>query len=1110
MDFVNLFARPPGDLLYFMAVIAISQAGLFMALGERLRQPQNRSAGRYTLATLGIVLAWVVLMLGALFAIVSNQDAATILPPLERAANVMAILLVGWAFLTADHDRWGRLPNVILLVLMVIIVGGYIITGVEWPTLAGQTDFNLTVYGVAWTFIPAVLSLVGLILIATYFRLVTDAPLKLIFFLVLLLSYGGTLAQVAQGTLLGNYPGLARLAFLVGLPIVPAIIYRAIVSQMQAEIISNAQQIQQTPLPVPAAPAPVQNVQPVVPALPTFTPMQRDSVQLLKTLGLILEEAQPADVPQRIVSATLEVLKADVGALLNVQDANYADITAAYNQTGGKPIAALALNLEQQPTLVNAIERRLQRPLYPDRNVEELKDLYNRLDIDRIGPAYFQPLLSGKELVAILVVALPFTGRELEEHERELLKGIAVIAGNLLALSYAARDARLKAEDRAIQALVQGMPIDEVSDETVLAARQEMQASLQLAREQVQELTKQVTQLKLELDAERSRMTSELGDTEEGLSVSQRILALNEEQETLLKEREQLANRLKEAETALASATSANGETVANTVMELLRRERDELTAQRDNLQMQLESLRSGTNSNQPLQDMLNQMTQEKARLEADRAQLIGKLDDIEAQLNALGIENGAAGLAQLIAQLTEQRADMQAKIDTLTLERDALLNERSSLEHDIQAQKDREARIQALQTEIKYLASDREALTKQRDALRAERDELLAKQDVIKLNRTRLLAEASAYQVELAEAHQNEAKLQVQLQQLADERSTLTSERDRLLAEKQALETERDQLLARFNGDRDRLQQLGENGVGSMTRMIQEISEQRNYLEQELNETRARLADVENQLSAMQISVPTGTGMDHYNPDLILGMVQELRTPLTSIIGYIDLLLDESAGFLGKMQRDFLQRVSANISRLALSLDELTRIASLDTSHFSLTPVPLDVISVIEDAISDSTPQFREKNLTVLLNLDDNAPEIRADRDAVTQIIKQLLNNAYLASPVNSQIIVTAHQQDVKLSNNEKFAAPTNSLLISVEDRGGGISQEDIARVFARKYKADNPLVQGLGDTGVGLSIARTLAEAHGGALWLETRPGIGSIFYVALPVEIVAEPEG
>jgi signal transduction histidine kinase len=1109
MDFVNLFARPPGDLLYFMAVIAISQAGLFMALGERLRQPLNRGAGRYTLATLGIVLAWVVLMLGALFAIVSNQDAATILPPLERAANVIAILLVGWAFLTADHDRWGRLPNVVLLVLMVIIVAGYIITGVEWPTLARQTDFNLTVYGVAWTFIPAVLSLVGLILIAAYFRLVTDAPLKLIFFLVLLLSYGGTLAQVAQGTLLGNYPGLARLAFLVGLPIVPAIIYRSIVGQMQAEIISSAQQAAPAPQPVPAAPAPVQSLPQVAPAS-TANPMQRDSVQLLKTLGLILEGAAPTDVPQRIVTATLEVLKADVGALLNVQDANYADITAAYNLTGDKPIAALALNLEQQPTLVNAIERRLQRPLYPDRNVEELKDLYNRLDIDRVGPAYFQPLLSGKELVAILVVALPFTGRELEEHERELLKGIAVIAGNLLALSYAARDARLKAEDRAIQALVQGMPIDEVGDETVLAARQEMQASLQLAREQVQELTRQVTQLKLELDAERSRMTDELGDTEEGLSVSQRILALNQEQETLLQEREQLASRLKEAETALASATSANGETVANTVMELLRRERDELTAQRDNLQAQLEELRAGTNASQQLQDMLDRMTQERSRLEADRSQLIGKLDDIESQLNALGIENGTAGLAQLIAQLTEQRADMQTKIDTLTLERDALLNERTGLENDIQTQKDREARIQALQTEIKYLASDREALTKQRDALRAERDELLAKQDVIKLNRTRLLAEASAYQVELAEAHQNEAKLQVQVQQLADERSALVSERDQLLGEKQALETERDLLLARFNGDRDRLQELGENGVGSMTRMIQELSGQRNQLEQELNETRARLADVENRLSALQISGPPETGMSQYNPDLILGMVQELRTPLTSIIGYIDLLLDESAGFLGKMQRDFLQRVSANISRLTLSLDELTRIASMDTSHFSLTPGPLDVISVIEDAISESTPQFREKSLTVLLNLDDSVPEIRADRDAVTQIIKQLLNNAYLASLVNSQIIVTAHRQDVKLSNNERFAVPTNSLLISVEDRGGGISQEDIARVFARKYKADNPLVQGLGDTGVGLSIARTLAEAHGGALWLETRSGIGSIFYLALPVDVVAEPEG
>jgi signal transduction histidine kinase len=238
--------------------------------------------------------------------------------------------------------------------------------------------------------------------------------------------------------------------------------------------------------------------------------------------------------------------------------------------------------------------------------------------------------------------------------------------------------------------------------------------------------------------------------------------------------------------------------------------------------------------------------------------------------------------------------------------------------------------------------------------------------------------------------------------------------------------------------------------------------------------------------------------------------MVQEFRTPMTSIVGYIDLLLDEAAGILGEMQRKFLQRIAANVSRLTFMLDDITRIAAIDNDRFTLSPEPLDVVDLIEEAITNSTHQFREKGLTVHLNLDDSIPKVRADRDAVGQIINELLTNAYLASPPDSQVFITAHRQQVKLSNNNNFSAAADSLLVSVEDRGGGIAAEDLPRVFARKYKAENPLIQGLGDTGVGLSIAKTLAEAHGGGLWLETRENVGSIFYFALPIMPELEAEG
>ena len=97
---------------------------------------------------------------------------------------------------------------------------------------------------------------------------------------------------------------------------------------------------------------------------------------------------------------------------------------------------------------------------------------------------------------------------------------------------------------------------------------------------------------------------------------------------------------------------------------------------------------------------------------------------------------------------------------------------------------------------------------------------------------------------------------------------------------------------------------------------------------------------------------------------------------------------------------------------------------------------------------------------------------------------------------------MVTARSQTVERQTNG-HREPVPSLLVSVEDSGGGIATEDQPRVFARKYKAENPLIQGLGDTGVGLSIARALTEMHRGKIWLESVKGVSSTFKLVIPVD-------
>jgi signal transduction histidine kinase len=1106
VDLLNLFVRPPGELLYFFTVIAVTLASLFMALGQRLRRPDDVVTQRYIWALLGVIIAWVMLMAGALLALMSDREAVSVLPPLERFASVMTLLLIGWAFLGTDESNREAVPVLMLASAIVVTVIGYGLTATQWIDLAGTVDFNLSAYGVTWTFAAAALSVIGIVLVILNFNAVFDAPLKLVFFALLLIGYGGTLVQIAQGNIIGDYAGPVRLAFVAALVILPAIIYRAIIGRLQSDVEQAVSALRKPTIPTQARTA--------APPRPT-SPIERESVQLLRVLGMILEEATAESMPERIVQAVIQTLKADVAALLRMQDANYADIDIAHDAAMKRAIDGISINLDNQPTLVTCIERLSQRGLHPEHNAEELQDFYTRLDIEQIGPLYFQPMTRDKELVAILVVAFPYTGRDLLAAEQEMLKGVAVIAGSLLALAYAANDARLLAEERAIQAMVHGVPTEKI-DEEESAARAELQANLQQAREQLAELNQQVTQLKLELDDERSRIAADLEDTEEGMTVSQQMLALTDEQQRLQAERDSLLQRLQEAEAALQGAVPASDETMFDDMVEALQREKDDLLVQRDRLQQQLEELRTGGGVAVPrdMQSMLERMAEERAQLQAERDQLSSKLIDIQSQLNSLGIEEGPAGLAHLINQLIEQRALLQTQNAVLKKERDRLLQDRVQFAQRMEHEEERELRIQSLQKELKNLAGDREAAVKQRDRLRADHDELRARLDSFREQQGNLQAQVSGYEQELQEAHDTQSELRQQIQQLSDERSDLQNRLDRLLAEKHRIENERDQLIARVEGDRERLEELGANGIGSLTAMINDLTEQRNQLEHELNQSRTTLASLENELEALRMRAGQQGKPLRYrpeNPELMLGLVQELRTPMTSIIGYIDLLLGESAGILGEMQRKFLQRVSTNVQRLASMLEDLVNVTALDTGSFALEPGPVDITSLIEDAITNASIQFREKGLSVNLNLNDGLPQIHGDRDAISQVIGQLLTNAYLVSPPNTEITVLADQRQMVLNkpdNDDEYMA--DCLYISVEDRGGGISPDDEPRVFARKYKAENPLIQGLGDTGVGLSIARALVEAHGGRLWLETQRGRGSTFCLALPLTSTTEPEG
>lgn len=250
--------------------------------------------------------------------------------------------------------------------------------------------------------------------------------------------------------------------------------------------------------------------------------------------------------------------------------------------------------------------------------------------------------------------------------------------------------------------------------------------------------------------------------------------------------------------------------------------------------------------------------------------------------------------------------------------------------------------------------------------------------------------------------------------------------------------------------------------------------------------------ARIENQ-RLRETGVPLGQLDPEVDLKAISSIAQELRQPMSSIMGYTDLLLGESVGLLGAMQRKFLERVRTGIERMGALLNDLIQVTALESGQLSLRPHPIDPLTCIEEALAKVGPTLQEKDLTLRLDLPDVVPKVIADPEAVTQIVLHLMNNAVLVSPPSGQVAVSAQ---VQVDQQDGY------FMLSVSDSGDGIPPEDLGRVFQRLHHTDRVIIQGIGDAGIGLSLVKALSEAQGGRVWVESEVGVGSTFTILLPL--------
>ena len=217
-----------------------------------------------------------------------------------------------------------------------------------------------------------------------------------------------------------------------------------------------------------------------------------------------------------------------------------------------------------------------------------------------------------------------------------------------------------------------------------------------------------------------------------------------------------------------------------------------------------------------------------------------------------------------------------------------------------------------------------------------------------------------------------------------------------------------------------------------------------------------------------------------------------ELRSPLTSIMGYAELLQEKAFGTLDPTRQRFVDQIEHGGLRLLSLLNNLLDVTRIEAGNLELVLEPVTIAPIIRAAIEELRPQLDQKGLTIHYRIDAAQEALIAlcDRERLGQVLTNLIENAIKYTPEAGEISVHSGR-----------AATPGYLEISVQDTGVGIPEADRKDLFTSFFRAGNAQLTAASGAGLGLSIARSLVEQHGGEIRCTSEVNHGSIFTFTLP---------
>jgi len=258
----------------------------------------------------------------------------------------------------------------------------------------------------------------------------------------------------------------------------------------------------------------------------------------------------------------------------------------------------------------------------------------------------------------------------------------------------------------------------------------------------------------------------------------------------------------------------------------------------------------------------------------------------------------------------------------------------------------------------------------------------------------------------------------------------------------------------------------------GNITRIhgaFQDITEQK-HAEEELKKSYEELKE-----------------LDRLKSEFTALISHELRTPLTSIKGYVELVLDGTMGKLNENQKMCLEVVSDNVSRLSRLISDVLDISKIERGEFMLNMGPINLKDTLEKVLKELIPIASKKQIDLKLKIDDLTTN--ADKDRITQVFTNLIENAIKFSPENTEVVICGKEE-----LNE-------GIHITIKDNGIGIPKDEFEKIFDRFYQIDASNKRKRGGTGLGLAVCKNIVQAHAGKIWVESEIGNGSTFHVVIP---------